>query len=265
MAEHAGFFFRYVPDSQQLDLPVTAKFVPQQLDDTARAFIDRCLHSPSGPVRTAVQRLLCGVLSDFDVNALLKMYPMHLLSTNGFASLLGPKESFAKGIDVGAGNGDVTSALLPLVGELTVCERSFVMRRRLKQRGFSLLTADIDGHTGVYDLVACLNVIDRTKRPTSLVQSLARLVAPGGKLMLSAPLPLEPFYYDLFGSHAPKEPLPSGDTSWERSLTRLASWLLAQLAGFEFVAYSRAPYLSGGDSRRTLYVLDAVLLVFERR
>jgi len=59
--------------------------------------------------------------------------------------------------------------------------------------GKSLFIYPVDSESvprpaGYFELVTCLNVVDRVPDPISLVRSLHRLLAPGGLLILSSPL-----------------------------------------------------------------------------
>lgn len=258
---YRGFEFRYGVDRRALGAQFTRAFVPSTLTEAARRFVDRSIQAPHGAARTRLHRMLGRVLSDFDVNGLLGMYPLHLLDSAGFERLLG--RNHAGLLDVGAGNGDVTRELLPLAARVQVAERSWAMRRVLRQRGFEVV-GESTAADGTFAVVSCLNVLDRTDRPRTLLRDLADRVAPGGKLMLSMPLPLDPFFYRGGRTHEPVEPLPSGPTSWERSFELLQEWLHAALPDWSTRCFTRTPYLSGGDAQRTLYVLDAVVLVLER-
>ena len=51
---------------------------------------------------------------------------------------------------------------------------------------------------------------------------------------------------------------------WERAVNQLAEKDLETL-GLEVLSVSRAPYLSFGDSERSLYELDDAILVLKKR
>lgn len=258
MEHYRGFAFPLDVDPT-LDSTLRARFVPTPISRSRREFIDRCVGDPHGKLRTWAHRVLRTFVSDFDANGLLAMYPMHLLDSEQFASLVG--REFETGLDVGAGNGDVSTQLLPLVGSLTVTEGARAMRRLLRRRGFRVLETELDRVDEQFQLVSCLNVLDRTARPGSLVRSLAKRLAPDGNLVLSVPLPLAPFYYRGAVTLDPEQPLPTGATTFEESLTLLVRWLEMQLPALSLQAFTRAPYLSGGDCERPLYPLDAAVLV----
>lgn len=259
--QHAGFRLDYAIDRDALGDPLAALLVPLTLDDAARSFIDGALIAPHGTWKTRLHAALAQFAPEFEVNGVLGMYPMHFLSTPQLEQLLKPSGLFEHALDVGAGNGDVSQALAPLAQRLTVTEASWAMRRRLRRRGFALGPANLEQHSQTYDLVCCFNVLDRTRRPATLLKQVVKRLRLGGKLIVSVPLPLRPFYFSGATSKTPEEPLPVFAEHWEESLCQFAQWMLQQVPGMRVEALTRAPYLSGGDARRSLYVLDAAAVV----
>jgi SAM-dependent methyltransferase len=209
-------------------------------------------------------------MSDFDVNGLLDVYPMHLLGTEQFRRLLGADADgprFRALLDVGAGSGDVTLALGPLFQDVMAFETSRVMRWRLRRRGVACTEHDLTAEPtslGPFDVVACLNVLDRCRSPRRLLDHALGALGNDGRLLLALALPYTPFFYDQGKSLDPDVPLELSRTEWEAAFTDLLRHEL-EPRGLSLVAWTRAPYLSGGDARRPLYVLDDALLVLERR
>lgn len=262
VAEHRGYRLRYGCRTAELPAALAERFRPAELDDETRAFIDRAGSSRHGRVLGLLHRALRGSLSDFDVNGILGMYPMHLLGSAGWRRLLGDA---ARGslLDVGAGSGDVTITLAPAFDRITTTETSRAMAWRLRRRGLACVRCDLARDplpAGPFDVVSCLNVLDRTARPRTLLHRLGEVLAPGGALVLALPLPYDPLVYDGGATVPPEEPLAIEGGSWEAALTRLVERELRP-NGWQVSAFSRAPYLSGGDARRSLYLLDDAVLV----
>jgi hypothetical protein len=140
------------------------------------------------------------------------------------------------------------------------------MSWRLRRRGFRCHALDV-ALEGVpdppYGVIACLNVIDRARRPLSLLEQLRAGLADGGHLLLSVPLPYAPLYYDGASTRDPEQKLDIAGGTWEEAATALAHRVLQPL-GFELRALARAPYLSGGDSEEPVYELDAAVVVCRR-
>ena len=204
-------------------------------------------------------------ISDFDANGVLDMYAMHLVSTDQLRELLGPSP-IARGLDVGAGSGDVTRALAPLVDDLHTTERSRAMVWRLRRQGFACEARDlaVQPPDVAYDLITCFNVLDRAARPLTLLRHLVDSLEVGGRLLIATPLPYAPFYYDGPRTPSPLEPLPSPGATWEAAANTLTARVL-EPAGLEVVALSRCPYLSAGDAGTALYPIDDGLLLCQRR
>jgi SAM-dependent methyltransferase len=251
------------------------RFVPSQLDAEGEAFLAAALRRRHGRTGYWAQRVLTLFLSDFDANALLGSYPVFLLSTPQALRLIEVARplgvSTGRWLDIGAGSGDVTTRLAPLVEELSCTEASHHMARRLRRRGFSCWVGqagegapgDPLAQSGQFDVISLLNVLDRTARPRSLLARAVQQLPPQGLLMLSVPLPYDPFYYAGASTRDPLEPLQVKAARWEDALGELWRHELAPL-GLELRALTRLPYLSGGDVQHPAYVLDDALLVCEK-
>ena len=258
----------FIFDCDRSALPgeLSERFHQLDLGPEGRRYIDRSFERRHGRLLTALHRTLVGHLSDFDVNGMLGMYPMHLLETSQWRTLLG-EAAERRHLDVGAGSGDVTLALAPLSRETLTTEMSWAMAKRLRRRGFVCHQVDIAA-AGVpdppYDLITCLNVIDRCEKPRTLLEQLRDALANDGRLVLATPLPLNAFFYDGGLTRPPAEQLGVDAQTWEGSVTQLVEQVLLPL-GLDIETISRAPYLSGGDSQRPLYCLDDAVLVCRQR
>ena len=237
-------------------------FVALQADAATGAFLDRELRRRRGRLRWAAHRVLTGVLPDFDVNGILDTYPLHLLSQQQWDLLLGAPTG-GRLLDIGAGAGEVTQALGTRFDDITAVETSKPMVRRLRAAGLRAEHLDLTVDPvpdPPYDTVALLNVLDRCARPRTLLRHVRDALRPGGQLLVSVPLPYRPLHYQGGRVLDPDEPLPVGDGAWEAQAAQLVSDVL-EPEGFRVTAWSRAPYLSGGDRHEACYVLDAAVLV----
>ncbi|MCC6663194.1 MAG: methyltransferase domain-containing protein [Polyangiaceae bacterium] len=255
---------RYDCDRARLSPGLAARFVELEPDDETRAFVQAAADGRHGRLLSWVHSTLGAFLSDFDVNGLLGTYPLFLLSQAQWSALLGP-ERRARLLDVGAGAGEVTARIAGLAQQVVTSETSRMMARRLRQRGFECRRTDFaDGPPADrFDLVTCLNVVDRSDRPRTLLRNLRAGLAPGGRLVIATPLPFRPFVYAGGTTREPRERLPIDAEPWESALAQLVERVLCPL-GLEVIALCRAPYLSGGDPGRELYVLDDAVVVCGR-
>jgi SAM-dependent methyltransferase len=256
----------YDCDRSELPSELGRRFVKLDLDADGKNYIEDALTTRPGKGKTLLHRMLRSWVSDFDADGLLDMYPMHLLGTSGWRRLLGDRAGM-RHLDVGAGAGHVTATIAPLVGETVTTETSRVMARKLRHRGFRCFEADV-AETGApephYDLITCLNVLDRCQKPRSLLSAARTALAPGGRLVLAVPLPLNAFFYDGPVSRNQWETLDVSGRTWERSAALLVENTLDPL-GLEVEAFSRVPYLCRGDSQQELYVLDDVVLMCKEK
>ncbi len=159
---------------------------------------------------------LCGWLTLFfsrtTVNALLNRGHMHVLSTaqlqvligsalsmndsgpsgggDGIGSSLGVASAQARLCDIGAGEGGVTARFEPLLrntGCITVTETDPVMRMRLARRGYSVQTPQewAAATEERYEVISCLNVLDRCDTPLTLLKDMRLRLAPDGLLLIA--------------------------------------------------------------------------------
>ena len=266
-----GVALEYSCQLERLGPELRQRFVRSQLDTEGEAFLAGAVRRRHGAGALWVHRALTLFMSDFDVNGLLGMYPVFLLSTPQALALLEQtvpeRLNQARLLDVGAGSGDVTSRLAPLVDSVECTEASRFMARRLRRRGFPCwlgrvgegAVGDPLGAARMYDVIALLNVIDRTVRPRSLLTAAVAHLPAGGTLLLSTPLPYQPFFYAGGISRDPEERLKVHAEAWEEALVELWRNELEPL-GLALGAVTRTPYLSGGDAQHPAYVLDSAVL-----
>jgi SAM-dependent methyltransferase len=244
-----------------VELPIDAEWLGEV------AALTQCRH---GALRTHLQRLARLYLSDFDANALTGMYRMLLLPTGAWRHLLGAR---ARGrvLDVGAGSGDVTAALADCFEAVETTEVSRGMVKRLAKRGFECHPLDLSERplegAGTFAAVSLLNVLDRCRKPHTLLERCLALLEPDGTLIVALALPYQPFYFSGPTTPDPEERLacdPQSSPTWEDGARRFIERDLLPL-GLRLECFARAPYLSAGDSRRPLYELDDVVVVLSKR
>ena len=255
---------QYAIDGHRLGWRYADRFVTLSPDTETMAFVTDERTRRHGRMRWAARAIVRSSVGAFSANALLDTYPLFMLSQPQWAQLLAP---FAGGrlLDVGAAAGHVTSRLAPLFDDVTATDVSRSMVRRLRARGLraSVLDLAVDAAPdGPYDTIALLNVLDRCARPQTVLQAAVDCLSPHGTLVVSMPLPYEPCWYDGPRMRDPLERLVPPTNNWEDGATSLADALAER--DLTITAITRAPYLSGGDRRSPLYVLDAVVIIATR-
>jgi SAM-dependent methyltransferase len=269
--ETAGFELVYTCALETMTPELVRAWSPLHADAATTAFLQLAAQRRQRRHTYWFARGLRQLFSDFDVNGWLGLYPMHLLSHEQARQLLAgvPKHSL---LDVGAGNGDVTSCIASLFEEVQTTEHSKAMVRVLRRRGYACERVSIDdplpGDNSAlkrtFDVVTCLNVIDRTSHPTRLIARAASRVSPDGALVLAVPLPVQPFYYDGPITRDPQQRIELDGADWQSQCHSLVDWLTRTLPDFALWRLARCPYISGGDPGQGLYVLDDVVLVLRR-
>jgi SAM-dependent methyltransferase len=255
----------YDVDVAALSPRLRDRFIKLERDAATDAFLAQAGRGRHSWWRTQLHRLLRQFMSDFDANGLLDMYPLFVASTEQWRLLLGP-QSISRLLDVGAGSGNVTRTLIPLAEQVVTTELSRHMAERLRRSGLpchELDLAERDLPGAPFELIACLNVLDRTARPRQLLRRMHERLTPGGRLLLALALPYNPFFFRGNSTPEPLERLACAEPSWEEAVNSLVERELEPL-GFTVVTVSRAPYLSFGDAESGLYELDDALLVCQK-
>lgn len=234
---------------------------------------------------------LCGWLTLFfsrtTVNALLNRGHMHVLSTaqlqvligsalsmsdsgpsgggDGIGSSLGVASAQARVCDIGAGEGGVTARFEPLLrntGCITVTETDPVMRMRLARRGYSVQTPQewAAATEERYEVISCLNVLDRCDAPLTLLKDMRLRLAPDGLLLIALVLPFRPFVEHGASRRQPSQHLPITGPIFETQLSSFITDVL-QPGGFVVERISRVPYLCQGDLVQDYYQLNDAIVV----
>jgi len=244
-------------DVSRLSRRLAQCFVEGECDAETLSFLGETSRR-SGWARSWLHFLLTRFRSEFDVAGWLGTHQMFLFGSRQSGRLL---EGTGRGalLDVGAGSGDVTRKLAPHFERVVVTERSAPMCRRLRAEGYECHALELGqsrARLGPFDAVALLNVLDRTDEPEALLEAALGELAPGGRLLISLPLPYRPCVYRGGRAVTPARTLPVASQTFEQGAQRLVEKVLAP-RGLELARWTKLPYLSGGDAFQPLYVLDA--------
>ena len=268
---HRGLSLRYGADARALG-PLAGGFTRLDADPSTRAWIDDCFARPVGAIQLAARALARNVMSDYDANGLVGTHDMRVLGTDQWRQLLdvATLTRLANGrlLDVGAGDGNVTAELAPLVREVVTTETSSGMAKRLRKRGWvthevDLVERGLPDDAGRFDATALLNVLDRTSRPLTLLERLRALAMPDARLLCAVPFPLRPHVHVGASTVDPDELLPRvppGEHVWERQARAFAELLFPPL-GWRVLRLARAPYLCRGPAKQPVLTLDDAIFV----
>lgn len=100
-------------------------------------------------------------------------------------------------MDIGAGDGGVTKQFEPFFDSISVTESNTVMRWRLWLKGYRCVSPEVwEREPRRYDVISCLNVLDRCDKPLQLIKLMRDRLEAGGKLLIAVVLPFRPFVED---------------------------------------------------------------------
>jgi SAM-dependent methyltransferase len=253
------------PQLEALPPELRATFEQAPRDPATDAWLRGPGARPHGALVTSTQRVLRRFASDFEVNARLGMYSLHLAGTRTFARLLARTEGQPGALlDVGAGTGEVTAELAPLFDRVVTTETSASMARRVSERLPAATSHVLDltagAALGTFDVVSLLNVLDRTARPRTLLDRALAHLTPRGSLLVATPLPARP-HVDVGGATAdPEEDMGADGETFEEALVSLRRTSFLP-RGLEVVRWTRLPYRSQGDADAPRYEHDDAVLV----
>ena len=262
---------RYEINKWQMSAPLLNTFVQSTLDTETAAWLEEARqHSV---VKSTCSNLLTALFSRTTANAMCFRGSMFVLSTANADRLLGP--TFASRppaelsmIDIGAGDGGVTKRVAHMFGSIFATEASYAMQLRLRSAGYTVQDA-ITGERAQYDLVSCLNVLDRCDKPLGLLREMRDATAPGGKVLLAVVLSWCPFVEDGPRQKAPTEALPMAGggcregATFEASVETLVANVIVP-TGFVVEAWTGVPFLCEGSPTHEHYALDDAVFVLSR-
>ena len=229
----------------------------------------REVESPTPAWLTRTQRDLkrLGWFYHYDLSAVMGFPRLHLLDQDAWGSLLPGLGEGAAALDVGAGSGQLLREFSPLFDTVVATELSTPLLWRLRLEGAHAIKADsitrdsLGAWWGRLDVIFILNVIDRCKEPAALLRQATAALRPGGRLVLSVPLPWEQRDAAELAAE-PQTTLAVGGESWGAAASQLLQVLSG--LGLRAVRLVRAPYWSSGSELRPVLALDAAIVVLER-
>nr|XP_045611367.1 protein-L-histidine N-pros-methyltransferase-like [Procambarus clarkii] len=111
-----------------------------------------------------------------------------------------------------------------------------------------------------YDVVTCLNLLDRCDTPRTLLQNIHAKLAAHGALVVALVLPFSPYVEIGTIDNLPSEELGVSGSTVEEQVNSLAGDVFPSL-GYKLERWSRLPYLCEGDLDQAFYWLSDVVLV----
>ncbi|XP_033211125.1 methyltransferase-like protein 9 isoform X3 [Belonocnema kinseyi] len=240
-------------------------------DKAAEGFLSRSIERSNSLFLQTWHYLARSVLSSFisrtSANGLLGRGSMHVFSREQFQKLMevsnykGPWNSV---LDLGAGDGAITANIAQLFEKVYTTDISAPMRWALQKRKFTVLDVDKwHESAGPFNVILCLNLLDRCDKPNTLLRQLKSSLTVGGRLIVALVLPFSA-YVEVGGrgDHKPSEYLPIKGPGIEGQVASLIDRVFGPL-GLKCLAWSKLPYLCEGDLGQAYYFLNDYIFVLE--
>ena len=227
------------------------KFVQSSFTEGSRNFVR------SNPPHTYLQHSLKSILtshlgySHINASATLGMYKMFVLDTEIASSLLSEERNGSL-LDVGAGDGAVTSELSEMFDNVSATEASSACYENLLQNPSideAFFCSDLSNFVDngqTFDVITLFNVLDRCNKPLSLLQESRQCMADGGKVLVAMAYPFKPFVVEkeLLKQHPDEVIFPEDtDTDSFESFCDYAIEHIFLPTGFELDSFTRVPYI----------------------
>lgn len=247
---------------------VADRFVKLDLDEGTSHFLD-CSYDKSNWLFTQiwhsmVRSLASWWVSTTSINGWLGRGCMFIFSHAQFLKLVAKPISWQGSnlLDLGAGDGGVTEVMASFFTSVSATEASGPMRNRLLSRGYSVLGIDEwNKKDAYYEVISCLNLLDRCDTPNTILRDIRRCLRPDGLAIVALVLPYKPFVESGAEKVHPKERLAISGRSWEHQVTSFIN-VVAPENGFEVLRFTRLPYLCEGDLSVPFYhLIDAVFVL----
>ena len=277
---------RYIMDSSQESLAeVMVQSCPQCIGENAlrplrsdfetEKYIRDSIYSPVADWR---YKLYC-FLVDWGVyryvaSSFLGVSTPFLFSKEQISDLLSDElleGSIKTVLDVGAGDGAVSSTICDALKidakNYETTEIAPYLGKQLKKRGFTVHMSEKPPEDRTYDLVLCLNVLDRCFSVTKMIDDCVFATKPGGTFVISVPLPLRQAQHRIGAAQENLwPPLYNKTSAWENAAAWFANHVLSRYGGsqLQLKRLTRSPYLSNGAKGAPLSVLDAGVFVFKK-
>uniref|UniRef100_T1J491 C2H2-type domain-containing protein n=1 Tax=Strigamia maritima TaxID=126957 RepID=T1J491_STRMM len=262
----------YSCDLSLLPPDLASTFIHLTPDDETELFLDKCREKSDWVLTQIFHTLLKSILGWFmtstTINSWLQRGSMFVFSRKQLLHLLGMRSSWRGSnlLDIGAGDGNVTSIMAPLFDRVYVTEASSGMRNLLHAKGFTIL--DVESWTQMeneYDVISILNVLDRCDRPLTMLKEAIQRLKPGsGRLLVALALPFSSYVESGKSDHKPSEVLPIEGSTFEHQVNSVVNNVFTT-CGLQVESWARVPYLCEGDLHQSFYWLFDAIFIFPNK
>ncbi|XP_061196972.1 protein-L-histidine N-pros-methyltransferase-like [Saccostrea echinata] len=260
----------YSFDRARVSADVCECFIQFHQDAETEQFLSDCYEKADWIFTQLYHSIAKSILSWFmtstSINGLLQRGSMFVFSDEQLRQLLqvGVGWEGQNMLDLGAGDGRVTEKMAKYFRQVYATEVSSTMVWRLQQKNYKILGLDEwDNGSISFDLISCLNLLDRCNKPMTILHSIRRVLTPGvGKAIVAVVLPFKPYVEQDSKDHSPEENLLIQGQSFEEQVQFFIKKVF-EPAGFIVEKFSRLPYLCEGDLHQSFYALDDAVFVIK--
>ncbi|KAK3581155.1 hypothetical protein CHS0354_024687 [Potamilus streckersoni] len=261
----------YSVDTSQFPVDICNKFVQCQQDNETTQFLNNCYEKADWlftQIRDSfVKSILSWFMTSTSINGLLGRGSMFVFSKAQLQRLLNIDINWREEsmLDLGAGDGMVTAQMAIHFRTVYATEASHPMLKRLQQKGYRILDLnEWDDGSRTFDLIGCLNLLDRCDKPVSILHSMKKALSQNGRVIVAVVLPFEPYVELSTDGHRPTEVIHLQGQTFEEQVVSLVKDVF-EPAGFELEHFTRLPYLCEGDMYHSFYVLDDAVFVLKHK
>ena len=262
----------YKCDLSILNQSLKSKFIQLNYDQETDHFIQTC-YQKSNWIFTHVfnffaKAILSWFMTATSINGLLKRGSMFVFSSHQFHQIFDnisiiKSDQDSNLLDLGAGDGKVTKIMAQYFNSTHCTEISSVMARLLNESGFNILDyenwAENDSK---YDLISCLNILDRCDRPLTMLQKVRTKLKPNGRVLVALVLPLKQYVESSTNYHEPIEKIFLSGHTKEEQLESLEEIVFKPI-GLEIIHWTVLPYLCEGDINQAFYWLKDIVILLK--
>ena len=271
----------YNVSTDMINQDLSRLFVQLDADEETLRFIEQSIEKSDWFFTQMWHNLAKSFLSFFyattDINGLLGRGSMFVISRQQLKNLLAPvmvldeNSPLPEMIDLGAGDGAITEIYKTFFNKLFATEASKVMRKSLEQKDVKVLPIDSwFQQADRFDLISCLNLLDRCDKPHTVLHQIKSSLKPDGIAVIALVIPYSPYVEFPQPSNEKRETpnSPLENLNIKGGTFEVQAESLAQLfsdIGFNVVSWSRVPYMCEGDLAKSVYTLNDVIFVLKKK
>ena len=271
-------------------------FVQSKPDNALSLFLNESASASAstvGILQTHAKEILYWWLQFFlgwsrtDASGYLNRASLYVASRSQLAAHVGTQAQLKQAkslLDIGSGTGTETVKLQKVLRlepkDVTCIENSVTMQTKLRSYGFRIAASPAELPASKrFSHVSLLNVLDRCDFPSKILSTAVQKLEKDGVLLLGVVLPFNAKVYQgkrfIKLGHpawrAPFDPLHLAPiptraktigTPFQIDLVRVIENVLSHHPNLRLRSWTKLPYVSSGDVRRTHYTIDMALMVF---